>query len=68
MELKLVNNALALTADDSFNRTSVELKLSVVRGIGVNLSGFNRTSVELKLGREAPRAPTRTTLIEPAWN
>ena len=56
MELKLRGDGADIRGPQSFNRTSVELKLGNVVELRPPLRPFNRTSVELKLLIEVTQA------------
>ena len=52
----------------AFNRTTLELKFSDVRGKNGAYLAFNRTTLELKFILIGVPASSRVLLIEPLWN
>ena len=68
MELKHTQPTSVIIQFLTFNRTSMELKLTKRRGRVGGLQAFNRTSMELK--PTSAGVPTKSTglLIEPVWN
>ena len=68
MELKHLPIRSVRSDDETFNRTSMELKQIRDMYKDFHILTFNRTSMELKLTRPSVIVSLGSLLIEPVWN